>query len=59
LPEKDDSMKPLSQGTRVSLLFRIMGILCIVLLVLVLCLVGTVFVAFIVGLIVDNYFLSL
>jgi len=48
-------MKSMSQGVTVSLLFRIMGILCIVMLSLVVCLVATVLVAFVVGLIFNTY----
>ena len=57
LSAQDGPMKPMSQGMTVSLLFRIMGILCIVLLSLVVCLVVTVSVAFVVGLILNTYFL--
>ena len=55
LSEQDGPMKSMSQGVTVSLLFRIMGILCIVMLSLVVCLVATVLVAFVVGLIFNTY----
>jgi hypothetical protein len=47
--------KPMIQKATISLFFRIMGILCIVLLFLFICLLGTLFAAFIVGLVFSKY----
>ena len=45
----------MTQKVTASLLFRILGVLCIVLLFLIICLIGTLFAAYIVGLVFSKY----